>query len=183
MALYLSPVPLVVLSAGLFGWLAWHFQGGVLRDVLVEQSVENGATVYSMDPLAIGLPFVTALVVTAVGHELLHGLALRQFGYEVDYGVAPKAGAVYTVALGQFLTREHLLWVSVAPLLGLTLVCVPLLAVPVPEVALTALFVLVLNTGGSGPDLYLAVRALRWPPGTVVYDTDLEHSYVYHPRE
>jgi hypothetical protein len=55
------------------------------------------------------------------------------------------------------------------------------LFVPVPIVALAAAFVLVLNTAGAIGDLYATWRLWRLPEGTLLYDVDIRHSYVYEP--
>lgn len=180
-ALYLLPVPLVLGSVVLFGWLTWLAHGREILTAVSQTTVVEGDRIVTMDLISVGIPLVLALAVTAVFHELCHGLALRYYGHEVEYGASLTAGAFYTAALDQFVTRDQLLVVALAPLAGISLVCVPLLAVPVPLVAVTAFFVLVLNTGGAGGDLYLAWRSLQMPPGTLVYDADMHHSYVYEP--
>ena len=181
--LYLLPVPLVLGSAVLFGGVAWLIHGRGALTATTRTTVSEGNSVLTIDLLAVGVPFVLALAVTAIVHELLHGLALRYYGYEVEYGFSPSAGAFYTVTPAQFVSRTQLLVVSLVPLVGVTLVCLPLLVVPVPLVALTAFFVLVLNTGGAGGDLYLVWRSVQMPPGTLVADADMHHSYVYEPLD
>lgn len=146
-----------------------------------EVTVDGETTTFAMDLTAIAVPFLVAVVGTTVVHELLHGVAFRFYGYDVTYGVAPAMGAFYAAAFGQFQRRAELLRVGLTPLVGITVVCVPLLFVPVPIVALTAAFVLVLNTSGAIGDLYATWRLRRLPEGTLLYDVDIRHSYVYDP--
>jgi len=146
-----------------------------------EVTVDGETTTFAMDLTAIAVPFLAALVVTTVVHELLHGIVFRFYGYDVSYGVAPAMGAFYAAAFGQFQKRAELLRVGLAPLVGITAVCIPLLFVPVPIVALTAAFVLVLNTAGAIGDLYATWRLWRLPEGTLLYDVDIRRSYVYEP--
>jgi hypothetical protein len=146
-----------------------------------EVTVDGETTTFAMDLTAIAVPFLAALIVTTAVHELLHGVVFRFYGYDVTYGVAPAMGAFYAAAFGQFQRRAELLRVGLAPLVGITTVCIPLLFVPVPIVALAAAFVLVLNTAGAIGDLYATWRLWRLPEGTLLYDVDIRHSYVYEP--
>ncbi|ELY60548.1 hypothetical protein C491_04600 [Natronococcus amylolyticus DSM 10524] len=146
-----------------------------------EVTVDGETTTFAMDLTAIAVPFLAALVVTTVVHELLHGVVFRFYGYDVTYGVAPSMGAFYAAAFGQFQRRAELLRVGLAPLVGITAVCFPLVFVPVPIVALTAAFVLVLNTAGAIGDLYATWRLRGLPEGALLYDVDIRYSYVYEP--
>ncbi|WP_331233381.1 DUF3267 domain-containing protein [Natronorarus salvus] len=170
----------VLSLAGVVG-LLWELQGPALFAAFTDVTVDGETTAYSVDLIAIGVPVLVALVLTAVVHELVHGAVFAHYGHEVSYGVAPAMGAFYAGAFGQFQEREALLRVGLAPLVLVTAVCVPLLIVPIPFVAITAAFVLVLNGSGAIVDLYLAWRLRRMPPGTLLYDVDIDRSYVYEP--
>ncbi|WP_255171539.1 DUF3267 domain-containing protein [Natrononativus amylolyticus] len=170
-----STVALVVLLSAVHGPEAFAS--------VYEMTTDGDTMTFAMDLTAIIVPFVVALVVTTVVHEALHGAAFAHYGYDVSYGVIPSMGAFYTAVFGQFQKREELLRVGLAPLVVITAVCVPLLAVPVPVVAITAAFVLILNTSGAIGDLYATWRLARMPPGTLMYDVDIRHSYVYEPLE
>lgn len=182
-ALFASAVPVGLLSFGGFGWLLWRLQDpAVFASVFTVTETAEGVT-FALDVLAVLLPFVLALVVVVVGHELVHGAVLRYYGREVTYGVNAAMGAFYSAAFGQFQDAEELGPVAVAPLVVGTLVVTPLLLVPVPVVAVTAFFVLTINTTGSVGDLYLLWRLRRLPEGTLLYDADLRHWYVFEPLE
>jgi hypothetical protein len=58
----------------------------------------------------------------------------------------------------------------------------PLLAVPVPLVAFLVFVVLFVNAVGAVGDLYIVAYLLRKPAGTLLYDSDSRHSYVFDPR-
>ncbi|MWV64905.1 DUF3267 domain-containing protein [Halorubrum sp. JWXQ-INN 858] len=173
-----SVVGLVASALAVAALVAIH---GVGVFAFYEVTVDGDATVWTLDLTAILAPFVVALLVTVVVHELIHGAAFRRFGYEVTYGAVPSMGALYAGAFGAFQRREEVLWVGAAPLFVVTAVAVPLLFVPVPAVAITAAFVLVLNTSGSVGDCYALARIRRMPGGTLLYDVDIDHSYVYEP--
>ncbi|MFP8955785.1 DUF3267 domain-containing protein [Natrialbaceae archaeon A-CW3] len=165
------------------GMLLLSVQEAAVFDPFVTVTVDGETTAFSMDVTAAAVPFLVAVVVTAVGHELIHGAAFRYYGHEVTYGAVPSMGAFYAAAFGQFQTRDDLFRVGLAPLVVITVVCLPLLAVPVPFVAVTAALVLVLNTAGSIGDLYAVWRLWQFPPGTQLYDVEIHHSYVYEPLE
>jgi hypothetical protein len=125
------------------------------------------------------LMILFGLVFTAVSHEGIHGLAYRYFGYEVEYGFAN--GGFYTAAPRQIHTREESIWITVAPVVILTLVGLLLLVAPSNSLAYVGLTVLVLNTSGSVADLEQLWRLLVLPPGTLVCDADA--TYIYLPAE
>ncbi|WP_158057821.1 DUF3267 domain-containing protein [Halorussus halophilus] len=150
-----------------FGWLM-----GTLRNELVFE--------FTLGPAGMAT-VVVALGATFVVHELVHGTVYKLLGYRVSYGVAINIGALYAAAFGQFQTRRDNVLCAMAPLAVFTVVLTPLLAGPLP-VALLAFFVLVVNTSGAIGDLYITWRLLRMPPGTLLYDVDARHSYVFYPK-
>jgi hypothetical protein len=158
---------LVVLVPPLI-WLTWSIQR------------LPGEGVVIIRPLDLVLLLVAAPL-TIVVHELIHGLAFRAFGYRVTYGVAWHLGAAYAGAFGQFQRRRHMFFVALAPLLVLTIVCLPLLAAATRAVVIVAFMVLVLNTGGAVGDLYLVGRLWRLPPGSLLYDTDPNNMFILEP--
>jgi len=183
LVLFLLALPMFALSAGVFGWVLLTIQSPeVFATVFTVTELDDG-TAFALDVIGAGVPFLIAFVVVAVVHELIHGAVMQYFGKEVTYGVNPAMGAFYTSAFGQFQAREELFPIGAAPLVIITLVATPLLAVPVPVVALTAYLVLVFNTTGAVGDLYVLWRLRRMPSGTLMYDVDLRHWYVFEPLD
>ena len=166
-----------------FGALLLLIQGPEVFPAFAEVPADGEASTYVIDLTALAVPILVALIVTAVIHELLHGAAFEYHGYDVSYGAVLTMGAFYAAAFDQFQVRADLLRVGLAPIVVVTVVCIPLLAVPAPTVALTAAFVLILNTAGSIGDLYAVWYLRRLPRGTITYDVDISHSYVYEPLE
>lgn len=165
-------------AAGAFGRLLWLVQGPAAFEPAL--AIEEGFIV-TQDLVAFTIPFVAAIVVTVVVHEYLHGVAFRLNGYDVEYGVLVSKGAFFTVALAQYQRREDLFSVALAPLFLINAVAIGLLFVPVSMVALTGLFVLILNTAGAIGDLYITWRLWRMPPETMLYDVDIDHMYAFEP--
>ena len=164
-----------------FGAVLWWAQGPAVLDTLVTATeTETGfdLSVRVVPTLAV---FAAVVVVTTVVHELVHGVVAGRYGYEVTYGAAPHMGAFYATPFHQFQRRRDLFPVVLAPLVVISLVGVPLLFVPVPWVAFAAFLALVFNAVGAVGDLYYTVVLLRSPHGTLFYDSDVRHSYVYYP--
>ena len=181
--LFVLSLPMLLISAAAFGALLLLVHGPDLVASVVEVSSVNGGTTVAVDLVEVGVPFLLGLVVTVVGHELCHGAIMTYYGQDVTYGVNPAMGAFYASAFGQFQRRHELFAIGLAPLVGMTLLATPLLLVPVPIVALTAYVVLVTNATGAAGDLYVLWRLWRLPPGTLMYDADLRHWYVFEPLE
>ncbi|UPV99149.1 DUF3267 domain-containing protein [Halorussus gelatinilyticus] len=168
-SLWLSAGSLVLFVAAFLGF-----------ERLMNALRSDAALEFTVGPTGIGV--VALLTVgTVVVHELVHGAVYRWLGYRVQYGLALNMGAAYAAAFGQFQTRRDNLAVGLAPLVVFTAVLTPLLAGPL-VVALAAFLVLVVNTAGAIGDLYLSWRILRMPEGTLLYDVDIRHSYVYYPE-
>lgn len=182
-ALLASSVPIGLLAFFGFGWVLWRVQGpAMFASALTVTETDEGVT-FALDVVEVLVPFVVALLVVVVVHEVIHGAVMRLYGRDVSYGVNPAMGAFYTAAFGQFQPVEELVRVAVAPLVVITLVATPLLFVPVPVVAVTVFFVLTINATGCVGDLYVVWRLRGLPAGTLMYDADLRHWYVFEPLE
>ena len=172
---------LLLAAVVVFGGALWAVRGpgalGILLDVVV--APRGGSFGFDLDRLA-GLVLV-GLVVTVLVHEALHGIAYRALGYEVSYGVSARAGAFYAAAFHQSRTAEEDVRVALSPVVVITLAATPLLFVPIPAVAITALVSLVFNTAGSVGDLLFVGRVLSMPEGTLLYDSDPRHAYAFEP--
>ncbi|WP_435155643.1 DUF3267 domain-containing protein [Haladaptatus sp. DFWS20] len=164
---------MLVISAVEFGAILWYFQGK-------PEEISVGITITSGSDFLALFAGIGVFIGTLLVHEAIHGLVSRLLGYRVSYGFEPRIPALYTAAFGQFVTRRDNMLVGVAPLVVITLVGIPLLAGPMP-VALAAYFALLVNTSGAVGDLYLLWRLWRLPPETMLYDTDIRHSYVFEP--
>lgn len=179
--LFVSASALLIVSVIVYGWLLVQLQGLEVLPVVFEVGAgDEVAIVFDLGKTAV--PFLFGFLGVAIVHELLHGVVYQRYGYEVSYGVYWRMGAVYAAVFHQFHSREHNLRVGIAPLAILTVVCLPLLAVPNPVIATTAFVILVLNTAGGAGDLYALWRFHRLPRGTVFYDVNIEHMYVFEPK-
>lgn len=179
--LILTGIVLTVVFTVVYGVILVQLQGPGVLPVVFETGAGGEITIV-LQFTQVGVPMVFAFLTVAVFHELLHGVVFQWYGYDVSYGVYWRFGAVYAAVFHQFHTREHNLRVGIAPLAIITLVFLPLLAVPIPLVATVAFFVLVLNTAGAVGDLYALWRIYRLPQGTVFYDINMDNMYVFEPN-
>ncbi|SFR54351.1 DUF3267 domain-containing protein [Halogeometricum limi] len=180
--LFVLAAVLVVLGVPAFGSVLWVAQGSAVFEAvfLVEQDA-LGFTFALRSGLVAGIA-VGSVLLTVVVHELVHGAVYRYYGYDVRYGVVPHLGAAYACAFGQFQRRDEVLVVTAAPLAVLTPCLLALFFVPVPLVAFAAFVAVLFNTAGAAGDIYAVVTLLRRPRGTVLYDADVRHSYVFEPE-
>jgi len=168
-SLWLSAGSVVLFVAAFFGF------GRLMAALRTDSALE-----FTVGPTGIAVVALLS-VGTIVVHELVHGAVYRSLGYRVQYGLALNMGAAYAAAFGQFQTRRDNVVVALAPLVVFTSVLTPLLAGPL-VVGLAAFLVLVVNTAGAIGDLYLSWRLLRMPEGSLLYDADIRHSYIYYPE-
>ena len=124
---------------------------------------------------------VTALAITTI-HELVHGLTYQLLGYKVSYGVSAHLFAAYAAAFKQWQKRNHNLAVALAPLVILTGLFLPMLAIQNRVVVLVAVTALMMNTAGAVGDMYLCWQLLRMPRTTLLYDMDIKTMLVYKPE-
>jgi hypothetical protein len=73
--------------------------------------------------------------------------------------------------------------VAVAPLVVPDPLAVLALFGPSGALAFAAFVAPVFDTAGAAGDRYLVARLLRMPDGTLPYDSDLRHSYVFVPAD
>ena len=127
--------------------------------------------------------FIITVLATMVVHELTHGIAYKLLGYKVTFGLSVYLLAAYAAVFGQWQKRDHNLIAALTPLIALTVILIPFLAVPNRIVVLVVFMALLINTAGSVGDLYLTWRLLRMPRSTLIYDLDVKTVLIYMPLE
>ncbi len=113
---------------------------------------------------------VLLLVVSIVIHEGLHGLAILWAGHKPRFGMMLSKGAFYATADDALFPRNTFIVVALAPIVGITLLCM-LIVYFVPDalgfyVALAA----VLNAANSIGDLWMTAAVLRYTSTALVRD-------------
>lgn len=170
MGLQVAAIIVLACTAPVLFILAWMLQRRQVANLLVDVSRVTDLV----------LVLVTVFL-TMVIHELVHGGAYQLLGYQVTYGISGHLFAVYAAAFDQWQTRDHNLIVALAPLIVLTLMLVPLLAVQSHIVVLLALTALLMNIGGAVGDLYLTWRLLRLPRAALLYDVSPKIMLIFEP--
>jgi len=123
---------------------------------------------------------ITALAVAAA-HEAMHGVAYLVLGYRVAYGMSVHPFAVYVTAFGQWHKRDHSIVTALLPVVLLTAVGVPMLALPDRTIVLVGLTALMMNASAAVGDLYLVWCLLRLPRATLFYPVDMNTMLVCIP--
>jgi hypothetical protein len=164
-ALYLSLWGAVLMVAAWIGFLPlarffkpaafpknFLFQSGTWQDTLI---------------FIINLALVT--VVMVVLHEGLHGLFFWLFSADRPR-YAIKVYYAYAAAPGWYFPRWQYFFTALAPLAGITLLCIAALAWAPAAFAIPAYLLLVFNTSGAVGDIWVALRLFSCPKTTYIKD-------------
>ncbi len=130
------------------------------------------ANLLRADPVRLGGNLLTTLLALALmitAHELIHGLAMLPFGARPRFGVKPP-GLAYATAPGYPFPRNGYLAVALAPLITISLLGAPLLAVLPGGLVPPAISALALNVSGAIGDLMIVSIVLRYPSAALVID-------------
>ena len=169
-------VSIVGFFVSLFGFLLVYY--AVTGDAAVTEFALTPDTCWWN--LGLTLLVITGLTLLVIfPHELCHGLAIRAFGGQPQYGL----GLAYFVFPYAFattdtrFTRNQFIVIALTPLVVLSVIGVPILLV----FEWTWLAIpLAMNAGGAVGDIWMALTLLSYPSGVSVVDrtTGLE---VYGP--
>ena len=171
LALNAAAIVSLLILLPIFALITWHLQGSTVLSVVFPLTLTDTVAAWF-----VGL-------VTVVLHEVLHGVTLRACGYQVSFGIAWRVLAAYTAAFRQFQNRDHALLILVVPVIVLTAMTLPLLAVTQHSIVIIAFVALVTNSVGSVSDLFLTWRLLQLPRYALLYDVDPEHLLIFLPLE
>lgn len=125
---------------------------------------------------------VMGILLTLIGHELIHGVAMQMFGATPQYGVLWKKLMLYATTPGFAYRRNAYLQIALAPLLILSIVSIGGMGL-LRGTLWVALFGLcgALNVGGAIGDIWLALIVLRYPATAYVID-DRDGINVFLPK-
>ncbi len=179
---YQDPYPFEypILQLNLFSILVLFLFVPVLSTITTQ--LQGGTFPIMMSTFSHAIGVLLVGILTILLHEHIHGFTMRRFGYLPRYGFNWKMFAAFAIAEEQFMSREHALWIALAPFAVLTVVGFPLLAVPYAPLVTVLFFMLLFNTIGAVGDFYALYRLLRMPPGTLLYDISPAQMFVYEPK-
>jgi hypothetical protein len=143
---------------------------------LIRPELSDGLNVSLSSSSIASLSFVLALFallfmpfVVVVLHEAVHGFAFWLYtGARPEFGF--KGWYAYAAAPGWYLRRNQYLVVGLAPLVGISVVALALVAVLPAPLAVVALLGAVLNAASATGDLYVCARIIASPASTVIED-------------
>ncbi len=158
------------ITTPLFIWLAWRLQAVSSHPFLLPLTIEDSFLALAGSIATVGI------------HELTHILILRAYGYKTSCGVAWRQFAVYAAAFGQWQPRQRALLVTLAPLVVITALSLPLLAVADRSLVVLGFSALLTNTSGAAGDLFIAWRLLQLPRNTLIYDVDPTQMLIFALR-
>jgi hypothetical protein len=125
-----------------------------------------------LDGLPTSLPvwvYLLMAVGTLILHEGLHGAAIGVLGYRPRFGLKLRRLVLYTTADAYFSRRQYLA-VTLAPLLGITLVGLPvMLLLPVSLAAWVGMMV-AMNAASSIGDLWMTAVMVSFPADALFLD-------------
>ncbi|WP_246999603.1 DUF3267 domain-containing protein [Halosolutus gelatinilyticus] len=176
----------IVVSVVAFFASAYGF--GHLRAAVRGESFEPIVVPATAPPDAIGWLVATLglIVLVVAPHELVHGLFMARYGGSRTYGVGVSRFLLpyaYAAADGASYSRNQVLVVVLAPLVGITAVGVLAMAI-VPSTLLVV--ALAVNVAGSIGDCWMAGVLCRYPADvriTALPDGDGRGFGIYGPTE
>ncbi len=121
-------------------------------------------------------------VATIFFHEFIHGMAFKFFGYKIKYGLLVPYAA-YAIAENQLIKKRDQFFVVLAPFFILDAIAIFLLVLKTSLLLSDiAFFVLVVNTAGAVGDIWIASKIIKYPKGTLFFDSSPKNNYVYVPE-
>jgi hypothetical protein len=140
-----------------------------LTSVLQAMTVHPVALPLTLEDLLLGW---STMIATVGVHEAIHVVIIRVCGYHASCGFMRRQFAAYAGAFGQWQLRRHALLITLAPLVVITAVAVPLLGAAQRSLVVVGFSALLANTGGVAGDLYVTWRLLWLPRQALIYDVD-----------
>lgn len=159
--LNLAAIGLLLVTAGIFGgWLYLYHRimGGVGRIVDVSR----------LHPLVLLLLVIGMII----GHEWLHGLAIRYYGHPVRYGVKWAKLTPFATSDSALFWRNQFIGVALAPLVGISLIAWGISLITGPVIGTWVGIIAALNAAGSIGDLWMTRLALRFESDVLIQDEE-----------
>lgn len=159
--LWVNVLALIPLAVAMVVIAAWW--GLVLR---IRGSITGGAGSDWLWWLWVVLIFVVSIPL----HEVLHGLMIHWKGHKARYGMMLSKGAFYATADNALFWRDDFIAIALAPLIGITLLGMGLVAALPDTLGYYVSLGVVLNAANSIGDLWMTAVVRRYPPTALVRD-------------
>jgi len=147
-----------------FGWLFTKI-ASFLQPATSAQSINLA----SYSAIFFLIVIITTIIIFVILHEIVHGVFFWSItGSKPKFGF--KGAYAYAAAPGWFIPRNPYLWISLSPLVVLSLAGFALITV-LPEYWLFPIIVgLIFNAVGSVGDLYVVIWLLQKPATVYIQD-------------
>ncbi len=114
---------------------------------------------------------ILALLIVPL-HEWFHGLGMTYYGHPVRYGVKWRKGVVYATTDNGLFWRQQFIVVSLAPLVGISLILVFISMFTTAAIGVWLMFAASLNAAGAIGDLWMVQAAYRYPANALIRDEE-----------
>jgi len=153
----IAVVLFVVVLAAAFGGLLLYAR---LDSPLVRPGLPESLPVWA---------YILLLIGTLILHEGLHGLAMLACGARPIFGARLTRLVLYTTSQA-FFSRRAYLFVTLAPLLGITLLGIPAMLLLPGGLAIWAAIMVAMNAASALGDLWMAAVIASFPPVALFRD-------------
>ncbi len=135
-----------------------------------------------LEGLSASLPvwaYLLMLLGTLAAHEGLHGAAMIALGFRPRFGMKLRKLVLYTTADAYFSRRQYLI-ITLAPLLVITLVGLPVMLLLTPAIAAWVGIAVAMNAASSIGDMWMAAVMASFPRAALFRD-EADGMSIYLP--
>lgn len=158
-----------IASIGLLVVAAIVFFGGL---ILYHRVLDGFLVVKGLpETLSNGVALVVVLALIPL-HEWLHGLGMQYYGHKVRYGFKWTKGVLYATSDNGLFWREQFVGVALAPLIGISLICLVASLFVAAGVGFWLMMTATLNATGAIGDVWMVRVAYRYPAYALIRDEE-----------
>jgi hypothetical protein len=125
---------------------------------------------------------LSTMLLTIVMHEWLHALVTHAYGYHTRVILNWRRLLIGICTPAQLQQRNHALFSTLAPLVGISLPGLALSLMPLHSLLVAGIVALLTNLVASAGDLLLSWTLLRLPGDSLVYEVDADHALIFEPK-
>jgi hypothetical protein len=165
----------------IIGTLLFVLALAVVFSALLAYDLAGSPLVNPALPEALPAPvYLVMLIGTLILHEALHGLAIALLGHRPRFGMKLTKLVLFTTSDAYF-TRTQYLAVTLAPLIGITLLGIPAMLVLPQGSAIWIGIMVAVNTASAIGDMWMAAVTASFPADTLFHD-ESDGMSVFLPR-
>ena len=145
--------------------------GLVIGGLLAIYNAANAPLV--IDALPQSIPSTVGLLLVLLVlplHEWIHGQAIRYYGHKPRYGA--RFLVLFATADGALFRRDEFVRIALAPLVGISLIGMVVMAFLPSGLAQWAALAVMMNAAGAIGDIWMSAVALRFAPSALIRDEE-----------